>query len=118
MVCSTQNLAEMLTSRPTVLGPDDVRACVSAVRAGTVRTKPAPRAKAGPRSRKRQSRPAVALVGALVLLAAIGSGGLTKASEWFSEQLVNTIANTPAKPTPTKTPKQQKERRERQSQQG
>lgn len=116
MICSTQNLVAMLTSRPAVLSQDDVRACVEAVRAGTVRTSSAPRAKRPARPRKK-SRPGVALVGALVLLAAIWSGGLTKASEWFSEQFVSTIADMPSQPTPTKPAKQNKQRKERQDKQ-
>lgn len=123
MVCSTQNLAEMLTSRPTVLSPDDVRACVDAIRAGTVRTKPAarvpaaPRAKALPRTRKKPSRPVAVLVGAVVLLAAISSGGLTKASEWVGEQFVADIADTPSQPEPTKPAKRTRQRKERQDKQ-
>lgn len=117
MVCSTQNLTEMLTSRPVVLGPDDVRACVDEIRAGAVRTKPAPRAAAAPRSRKKKSRPVIALVGAVVLLAAISSGGLTKASEWVGEQFVGTIADTPSEPTPTKPAKHDKQRKERRDKQ-
>lgn len=123
MVCSTQNLAQMLTSRPTVLDPDDVRACVDAIRARTIRTKPAarapaaPRAKAVPRTRKKQSRPVAVLVGAVVLLAAISSGGLTKASEWIGEQFVADIADTPSEPTPTKPAKRAKQRKERQDKQ-
>ncbi|MDR7252275.1 hypothetical protein J2X46_001251 [Nocardioides sp. BE266] len=116
MICSTQNLTEMLTSRPAVLSPDDVQACVEAVRVGTVRTPAAPRAQRAARPRKR-SRPVAALVGALVLLAAIGSGSLTKASEWFSEQFVSTIVDTPSEPAPTKDAKHNKQRRERQDKQ-
>lgn len=117
LVCSTQNLADMLTSRPTALGPDDVRACVDAIRAGAVRTKAAPRVTAAPRSRKKKSRPLVALAGAAVLLAAISSGGLSKASEWVSEQFVSTIADTPSEPTPTKPAKRAKQRKEPQDKQ-
>jgi hypothetical protein len=116
MICSTQNLTEMLTSRPAVLSDDDVRACVDAVRAGTARTPAAPRAKRAARPRKK-SRPGLALVGALVLLAAIWSGGLTKASEWFSEQFVSTTSDKPSEPTPTKPAKNDKHRKERQDKQ-
>jgi hypothetical protein len=115
MVCSTQNLTQMLMSRPTVLGPDDVRACVDAIRAGAVRADTAPRATAAPRARKnKKSRPVVALVGAVVLLAAISGGGLSKASEWVGEQFVSTIADTPSEPTPTKPAKRAKQRKDKQ----
>lgn len=117
MVCSTQNLTEMLTSRPTVLGPDDVRACADAIRAGAVPSKSAPRAKAASRPRKKQSRPVVALVGAAVLLAAVWSGGLAKASEWVGEQFVSTAADTPSEPKPSKPAKRNKQRKERQDKQ-
>lgn len=116
MVCSTQNLAEMLTLRPAVLGPDDVRACVDAIRTGAVHAKPAPRA-AVSRPRKKRGRPVVALVGAAVLLAAVWSGGLTKASEWVGEQFVSTTADTPPEPEPTKPAKRAKQRKERQNEQ-
>lgn len=116
LICSTQNLTDMLMSQPAVLGPDDARACVDAIRAGAVRTSPPPRASRAARGRNK-SRPGVALVGAVVLLAAIWSGGLTKASEWFGEQFVSTIADTPSEPTPTKQAKHKNQRKERQDKQ-
>lgn len=115
-VCSTANLTAMLTSRPAVLSPDDVRRCAEAVRTGTMRpTKPAP-TRSESKSTK-GGRPIVALVGALALIAAIWSGGYQKAAEWVGEQFVGIIApDTPAQPTPT-TPakKRQKKDRDRQS---
>jgi hypothetical protein len=119
MVCSTQNLTEMLTSRPTVLGPDDVRACAVAIRADAVRVKSAPRApRPVPRRRHGHRRskadPSSRSWGAVVLRAVISSGGLTKASERVGEQFVSNVVDTPSERTPTKPAKPNKQRKERQ----
>lgn len=112
MVCSTGNLTALLAARPHVLSADDVRRCAEAVRAGAVRRTEAPAKRVESRSSKR-SRPVVALVGALALLAAIWSGGYQKAAEWLGDQLVGVIApDTPNQPTPN-SPEKKKQKRER-----
>ena len=93
-VCSTVNLVATLTSRPPVLGPDEVARCADAIRHGAVRpATPGPRA-ARPvrRSAKRRSRPVVAMAGLLLLLAAVFTGGLQKAGEWAGQQFAGVIA--------------------------
>ena len=93
-VCSTANLVGVLTSRPTVLGPDEVVRCDEAIRRGAVRpAASAPKAAApARRSSKRRSRPVVAMAGLLLLLAAVFTGGLQKADEWAGQQFVGVIA--------------------------
>ena len=113
MVCSTGNLTDLLVAHPHVLSPDDVRRCAEAVRAGAVRRTEAPAAKRVKSRSSKRSRPILALVGALALLAAIWSGGYQKAAEWVGDQLVGVIApDTPTQPTPN-SPAKKKQKRER-----
>ena len=113
MVCSTGNLTDLLVAHPHVLSPDGVRRCAEAVRAGAVRRTEAPAAKRVKSRSSKRSRPILALVGALALLAAIWSGGYQKAAEWVGDQLVGVIApDTPTQPTPN-SPAKKKQKRER-----
>lgn len=113
VVCSTENLMAMLTAGPQVLSPDDVRRCAEAVRTGAVRRADIPAAKRARSTSRKPSRTGVALVGALVLLAAIWSGGLQKAGERVGEQFVGTITpNTP--PAETEPVKRTQKNRKRQ----
>lgn len=118
MVCSTNNLTTMLLSRPPVLGAEDVRRCVDAIRLMTMRPSrgtappasqarpPAPTRKA---SKRQRGRPVAALVGALILLVAVLSGGLSQAGEWVGEQMVEVITpSQPVEPAPSKPAKQRK----------
>ncbi|WP_374457309.1 nuclease-related domain-containing protein [Nocardioides sp.] len=117
LICSTQNLTDVLTSQPAVLGPDDVRACVDAVRAGTARRSETPVPQAVSRRSKKRRR---ALVELLVGLAAVAVflGGYKTVANWMGEQLSDVVVtNTPDKPTPTKDGKQNKQRKERQDKQ-
>jgi hypothetical protein len=123
MVCSTNNLTTMLLSRPPVLGAEDVRRCVDAIRLMTmqpprVTARPAsqarPRPSTGKASKRRTGRPVAALVGALILLTAVFSGGLSKAGEWVGEQMVEVIApSQPVQPTPSQPAKQRKKKQEK-----
>jgi hypothetical protein len=126
-VCSTANLVTSLTSWPVLLGPDDVRRCAEAVRVGTAT--PAVRPGVPQRSRQTQStskkrgRPVAALVGGLVLLAALLSGGFQQAADWAGKRFVEVIVpEGPAEPAPTKPAKQKREQQgkksQRQNQQG
>jgi Nuclease-related domain len=134
MVCSTANLVAMLTSRPQVLEPADVRRCADAVRrsAGQRSQTPKRTGSASPSSalvtsvsrRPRRSATRVAArvaatgVIGIVFLAALLGGGLQKASHWFGEQLVEQMA--PADPAPSeqarkpRTKQQKKERQDKQ----
>ena len=117
-VCSTSNLVPMLTERPHMLSPDDVRRCAEAVRAGAVRRTDAPAAKRVRSRSSRRSRPIVALVGSLALLATIWSGGYQKAAEWVGDQLVGVVApdpppeTKPRKRTPTNKKREQGDRQQ------
>lgn len=111
-VCSTANLVGVLTSRPPVLGPDEVARCADAIRHGAVRpAAPAPKtARPARRSSKRRSRPVVALAGTLLLLAAVFTGGLQEAGEWAGQQLVGVIApDESSDPAPVPKQKQKKD---------
>lgn len=125
-VCSTATLVTTLTSRPPVLGPDDVRRCAEAVRAGTA-ARPVPHAasrRSGNkgRSRKKRGHPALAVVGMLVLLAAVMTGGYQVAAEWAGTRFAEVIVpDVPSEPTPTKPAKQkrqQQDKKAKQNQQG
>ncbi|NPD03791.1 NERD domain-containing protein [Nocardioides sp. zg-1308] len=121
MVCSTATLTAMLTSRPAVLSPDDVRACVEAVRVGTA-TRTAPplvtrRPTSSRHTTKKRSRPVVALVGTLALLVAVWSGGLQHAGGWVGQRFVEVMApDEPPKPAPTKPTKPTKQERKQKEQ--
>ena len=114
-VCSTTNLVTVLTFQPAVLGPDDVRRCAEAVRAGTAtRTAPAaaPRRQAGSRrTTKKRGRPVLALIGALALLASIWSGAYQQAAGWVGQRFVEVMApDVPTEPEPTQPAKQKGEK--------
>jgi hypothetical protein len=111
-VCSTANLVATLTSRPTLIGPDEVARCADAIRDGAVRpATPAPNgARPGRRSSKRRSRPVVALAGMSLLLAAVFTGGLQKAGEWVGQQYVGVIApDESSDPAPVPKQRQKKD---------
>jgi hypothetical protein len=130
MVCSTPNLVAMLTSRPAVLEPADVRRCADAVRRSAgQRSQPPQRPAAVPpraarvtsanrRPRRSAGRSAATAVIAILFLAVLVGGGLQKASHWFGEQLVEQM--TPADPAPSeqsrtrRTKQQKKERQDKQ----
>ncbi|PUA82439.1 nuclease-related domain-containing protein [Nocardioides currus] len=128
MVCSTSNVVAMLTSRPAVLSPTDVQRCVDAVRraAGArtqapVRRPPAPPTTWGvpptdrtvrSRPRRRRGRPVAALVVGVLMVGALASGGLQRASEWFGEQLVTVVSSEAPAPTPT-TPVDEQQQRDK-----
>lgn len=130
MVCSTANLVAMLTSRPAVLEPTDVRRCADAVRRSAGQRSQTPRqpGAAPPRAshvtsahrrRPRRSAARVAATGviATLFLAMLAGGGLEKASHWFGEQMVGQMV--PADPAPAEEPRtsrtkqQKKERRDK-----
>lgn len=116
-VCSTENLAATLVERAHMLSADDVRRCVEAVRIGTTpRTATAPTRsiKARPRKRSRVRRPVVAMVGGLVLLAAMMSGGYQKAADWAGQRLVEVVVpEAPVDPSPTLPAKDQNQKKQR-----
>jgi hypothetical protein len=135
MVSSTSNLAVMLTSRPAVLGPDDVRRCAEVVRARTATrtaTKTAPRTAPLPmprrqarirRTTKKRGRPVLALVGMLVLLASIWSGAYQEAAGWVGQRFVEVfVTDVPAAPAPAEPAEQKREKKvknaKQQNQQG
>jgi len=108
-VCSTANLVAMLTSRPPVLGPHDVAHCVDAIRGGAVRpaVSASEAATSARRPSKRRSRPVLAMAGALLLLAAVFTGGLQKAGDWAGQQYVEVIApDESSEPSPVDKQKQ------------
>lgn len=117
-VCSTTNLVTMLTSRPTVLAPDDVRRCAEAVRAGTATRAARPASSPRPAANARRGsmnrgRPVAALLGALVLLAAVLSGGYQQAADWAGKRFAEVIVpDVPTEPGPTKPAKQQKKQKQ------
>ena len=113
MVCTTHNLVAMLTSRPTVLRPDEVQQCVRAVRGGTS-TRPA-RAGRAPRasrpqpsplatgsrvsSRPRRRTPWFKIVCATAFLVLMLGGGLARMGEWAASRLADDVApSAPADP--------------------
>jgi hypothetical protein len=113
MVCSTSNLAAMLTSRPVALDAAEVDACGQAVRTladrraagvSTGRQASKTRSASGVRDQRASKRRLniVKAVVALTFLAVLVSGGLTKITGWFGEQMVQQIVDTkPVAPTPT-----------------
>ncbi|MFC7725318.1 hypothetical protein ACFQW6_09385 [Nocardioides sp. GCM10028917] len=116
-LCSTANLVATLTSRPPVLGPDEVAHCADAIRRGAVRPVVSPHEAATPARRpsRRRSRPVLAMAGALLLLAAVITGGLQKAGEWAGQQYAGVIApDESSEPTPVqkqkRTPARKKNR--------
>jgi hypothetical protein len=121
-VCSTATLVATLTSRPPVLGPDDVRNCAEAVRAGTATRSVRPSAphRSGNKGRpsKKRGRPVVALVGGLVLLAALLTGGYQVAAGWAGTRLAEVIVpDVPSEPAPTKPAKQKREQQDKKAKQ-
>ncbi|WP_210649190.1 nuclease-related domain-containing protein [Nocardioides sp. SYSU D00065] len=115
MVCSTSNLTTMLTSRPPVLGADDVRACVEAIRAGAQRTMRTTVSRSERRTTKRRGgRPVAVLVGGLALLAAIASGGLQDAADWAGRQFAGVIV--PGEPEQPVAPSDRDERNKKDKQ--
>lgn len=128
MVCSTANIIEMLTSRPHVLEAHDVQRCVDAVRrsvarrASTSTRGPSARltgsgSAARPRRTRKVGRLVTTLLAGALFLGALTGGGLQKASDRVSEQLVEQMA--PTDPAPTEQPasraKKQPKREQRQS---
>ena len=114
-VCSTANLVGVSSSRPAVLGPDDVRRCVDAVVRGTTRSATGPSAGRRPDSRpakRRKGHPVLALVGMVALLAAIASGGLQRAADWTGQQLVSVVQTDPPA-DPAKKPADQQTTRKK-----
>jgi hypothetical protein len=112
-VCSTGNLVTMLTTRPVVLSPEDVRSCAEAVRVATAEPVAPPVARHRPRGSRRTSkkrgRPVVALVGGLVFLAALLSGGLQQAADWAGQRFAEVIVpEVPTQQTPTRPAKQKR----------
>jgi hypothetical protein len=112
-VCSTTTLVATLTSRPPALSPDDVRRCAEAVRVGTA-TRSVPHAatrRSGDKGRpsKKRGRPVLALVGMLVFLATLVTGGYQVAAEWAGTRLAEVIVpDVPSEPAPTKPAKQKR----------
>jgi hypothetical protein len=132
-VCSTANLATMLTSRPPELGPDEVNRCVEAIRLGAVRPSPGTTSTSNPdhptarreAPKKWRGRPVAVVVGAAVLVAAALGGGLATAGEWVGERVVEVVApGDPGEPTPSQPARQRqqkqqkKENKQRDGQQG
>lgn len=121
-VCSTATLVTTLTSRPPVLSPDDVRRCAEAVRVGTA-TRPVPQAatrrsggKAHPT--KKRGHPVLAVVGMLVLLAALVTGGYQVAAEWAGTRLAEVVVpDVPSEPAPTKPAKQKRQQQDKKAKQ-
>lgn len=112
-VCSTTTLVATLASRPPVLGPDDVRRCVEAVRVATAMRTVRPAAPHQPDNKKRHAkkrgRPVVALVGGLVLLAALLTGGYQAAADWAGTRLSDVIVpEVPTEPALKKPAKQKR----------
>lgn len=124
-VCSTTTLVTTLTTRPPVLGPDDVRRYAEAIRVGTATRTARPvshRSGKGRKSKKR-GRPVVALVGGLVLLASLLTGGYQVAAGWAGTRLAEVIVpDVPSEPAPTKPAKQKRQQQDKkakkQNQQG
>ncbi|WP_210428927.1 nuclease-related domain-containing protein [Nocardioides eburneiflavus] len=123
MVCSTSNVATMLLSRPSVLSAEDVRRSVDAIRLMPTGSPPASGRLAKPRpstpsrttAKRRRGHPVAVLVGALVLLFAVSSGGLAKAGGWLGERMVEVIAPTdPVEPTPSQPAKQREQKQQKQ----
>lgn len=118
-VCSTANLTATLMDRAHVLSADDVRRCVEAVRDGTAQrtaAAPAPRSAKVKATKRGQGRPVVALLGGLVLLGALMSGGYQKAADWAGQRLVEVVVPAaPVDPSPTapaEKPEQKNQKRQ------
>jgi hypothetical protein len=113
-VCSTANLVTTLTSRPVVLGPEDVRRCSVAVKVATVesaaRSAVPRRQRDSPPTSKKRRHPVATLVSGLVLLAALLSGGFQQAAEWAGQRFSEVIVpDAPTEPAPTKPAKQKRQ---------
>ncbi len=123
MVCTTANLVAMLASRPTVLGADDVERCARAVRSQTssraVARPSQPARSSSPRSRSAQPRrrrtPWLKAAAALTFLVLLLGGGLTRVTDWATEQVVNEMS--PSEPAPTKPAKQKRQQQEKRAKQ-
>lgn len=121
-VCSTATLVVTLTSRPPVLGPDDVRNCAEAVRVGTatpsVRPSAPHRYGNNARRSKKRGRPVGALVGGVVFLAALATGGYQAAAEWAGTRLAEVIVpEVPSEPAPTKPAKHKRPQQDKKAKQ-
>jgi hypothetical protein len=123
MVCSTSNLATMLTSRPHVLSPEGVRGCADALRSGMGRRAQRPTVPtAGPRARRTTMRPWVrpvtGLVAVLALMALAFGGGLEKVGEGVSQLIVpdTHVSPTPVSRDPKDVTRDRKQARQKQPQ--
>lgn len=118
-ICSTGTLVETLTSRPAVLGPEDVARCTEAVKVGTVRQIPVTATTAPPQRRRgsQKSGRVPALVGGVLLLVALATGGYQVVTDWAARRLTEVIVDdAPTQPAP-KPAKRERQQQERKSQQ-
>lgn len=112
MVCTTANLPTMLGTRPRVMSAHDVQECAGIVRRVAVRQPPMsqrraaavpPREQSAPASyarlRHKSRRPVAKVVAALIFLAFIMGGGLSRIGEWTGEQLVEQVSPDEAVPS-------------------
>ena len=121
LVCSTNNLRDLLVTRPAVLTADEVQRCLSAVRliareASVQRppqptTAPTPTRRARP-GRRTRGRPVTALVGMMALLLAIHTGTFTKASHWVGQELAQFMTPEATQPADEPTVPAKKRRRD------
>lgn len=104
MLCSTGNLLQMITTRPPVLSPDDVRRVTATIHAGLGRRRRAdqPGSSSRPVSPRRRSRgrsgPSLARFLTFVLIVAVMWAGLTTGTftaltEKFSEVFVSQVVD-------------------------
>jgi hypothetical protein len=109
VVCSSSTLVATLTAHPVVMDLSEVDRCADVVRGLSAR-KATPRTRAASSRKKRGRLPIAQAAVALVFLALLTTGGLTKVTGWFGDQMVEVITETEA---PAQTPAPQDVRKKK-----